>query len=303
MPKIFITGANGFVGKNLIQELEKRKISFLAGVRKSTKSKEVSYGDIQTQSNWEEILKDCDCIVHLAARVHVMNETADDPMTLFRTINVHATLKLAEAAKKIGVKKFIYISSIKVNGEFTTTKPFSASDKPAPEDPYGLSKWEAEQAVMGLHEDGNFDVVIIRPPLIYGPGVKANFEKLFKLVEMGLPLPFGAVNNKRSMVSVYNLCDLIIRCVENPSAGGKTFLVSDDQDLSLKDLIINMGKAKNKKPFLLPIPASLMKLALDLIGKKSFSIRLLGNLQVDIQDTKKVLNWKPPCTFVETMKN
>lgn len=302
MAKVFITGANGFVGKNLIKELEKHNIPFIAGVRNSFTANEVSYGEIQKQKNWAKLLQGADSVVHLAARVHVMNETENDPLKLFREVNVEATLNLAKAAKAVGVKKFIFISSVKVNGEVTTDHAFKADDSPKPEDPYGISKFEAEKALMELHEKDIFDVIIIRPPLIYGPGVKANFEKFFNLVGKGFPLPFGAVNNKRSMVSVFNLSDLIINCLKNPKASGHTFMVSDDYDLSLKELIMKMSEAKNMKAVLIPIPVSLMKLGLSMIGKKDFCVRLFGNLQVDIQNTKNILGWKPPYTFVETLK-
>lgn len=299
MKKIFITGSSGFVGKSLKKELTKRNIPFYAGVRLAKNANEVSYGDITTQQNWCGLLEDVNVVIHLAARVHVMNEVAENPIELFRKVNCEASVNLAKAAKEVGVKRFIFLSSIKVNGEQTTT-PFQASDKPMPEDPYGISKMEAEEALMKLHEPGVFDVVIIRPPLIYGAGVKANFEKLFQLVQKGVPMPFGMVKNKRSMVSVYNLNDLIINCCDNPQAGGNIFLVSDDNDLSLPELIQRMAESKNKSALLLPVPVALMKLAFALIGKSSVSTRLFGNLQVDINKTKKVLGWKPPYTFLET---
>lgn len=296
MTKIFITGSTGFVGKHLIQELKKRNLSFVAGDR-------ALYGDLITQKNWEALLTGCDSVVHLAARVHVMNETNADPLSAFRASNVEATLNLANAAKKIGVKRFIFISSVKVNGEETFDRPFKAIDIPAPQDPYGVSKMEAEIELMKLHQPGIFEVVIIRPPLIYGPGVKANFQKLMWLVEKDLPIPFGRVDNRRSLVSVLNLADLIITSLDHPKAGGEIFLVSDDCDLSLKDLLIKMGKVLNKYPHLLPVPVGLMKFGAKLIGKKSYADRLFGNLQVDIEKTKQLLNWKPPYTFEESFKS
>jgi nucleoside-diphosphate-sugar epimerase len=296
MQKIFITGANGFVGKHLTSELKKRNIDFVPGER-------ALYGDLVTQNSWETILKDCSSIVHLAARVHVMNEKDNDPLKAFKALNVEATLNIAQAAKKLGVKCFIYISSIKVNGEETHGTPYRASDIPNPQDPYGVSKSEAENELMKLHLPGIFEVVIIRPPLVYGPGVKANFEKLFYFVQKDLPIPFKLVKNKRSLVSVFNLVDLIICCLENPKAAGKIFLVSDDQDLSLPELITEMANVSGKFPHLLPVPVGVMKFGAKLLGKSSFADRLFGDLQVDISETKEQLSWKPTYTFQSTFKN
>lgn len=295
MNKIFITGANGFVGKNLIQQLNQKHIPFIAG------SREI-YGDITEQKNWENFLSGCEVVVHLAARVHIMEENDSDPLTSFRKMNVEATLNLAEAAKKVGVKRFIYISSVKVNGEETTSEPFKASDKPNPQDPYGLSKLEAELGLLKLHTAGTFEVVIIRPPLIYGPGVKANFEKLYWLVRKDLPIPFGKVNNKRSLVSVSNLSDLIIKCFYHPNASGQIFLVSDGHDYSLKELIQVMAKTIGKYPHLIPVPVSLMKFGLKVLGKASYAERLFGNLHVDITKTKTLLEWSPSFSFEDTYK-
>lgn len=294
--KIFITGSNGFVGKHFINELNKRNFHYIAGERSL-------YGDLITQKNWKDLLSDCDVVVHLAARVHVMSEKEEDPLLAFRMMNVETTSNLAQAAKAAGVKRFIYLSSIKVNGEETGSIPFTAGDIPHPEDPYGVSKMEAEKVLLRMHEKGIFEVVIIRPPLIYGPGVKANFEKLFWLVKKDLPIPFGKVNNKRSLVSVFNLCDLMITCFEHSKAAGQIFLVSDDHHYSLKELIILMGKTLGKHPHLIPVPVSLMKFGATLLGKTSYADRLFGNLYVDIEKTKELLNWHPTFSFEDTFKN
>lgn len=295
MNKVFITGSTGFVGKHLITELKKRNISYVAGTREL-------YGDITTQSNWKSIITSCDVVVHLAARVHVMDETDSDPLAAFRKMNVDTTMNLARASKEVGVKRFIFISSVKVNGEETFEVPFSPSMSPSPQDPYGISKLEAESELLKLHEPGIFEVVIIRPPLIYGPGVKANFEKLFWLVKKDLPTPFGKVANKRSLVSVFNLVDLIIHCFSHPKASGEVFLVSDDKDYSLRDLIELMARTLGKTPHLLPVPVSLMKLGAKILGKKSYADRLFGNLHVDISKTKTLLEWSAPFTFEDTFK-
>lgn len=295
MTQIFITGANGFVGTHLTSELQKRNISFVASSRSI-------HGDLVTQKNWEGFLLGCDSVVHLAARVHVMDETTTDPLSEFRKMNVEVTINIACAAKKMGVRRFIFISSVKVNGEVTVDQPFKASESPCPQDPYGISKMEAETELLKLHVPGAFEVVIIRPPLIYGPGVKANFEKLFHYAGLKIPMPFGLVKNKRSLVSVLNLIDLIMTTLIHPLAGGEIFMVSDDRDLSLSELIRLMARVQGKKSFLLPVPVELMKFAAAMLGKKPYADRLFGNLQVDIEKTKMLLDWKPPYTFEETFQ-
>lgn len=290
--KFFITGSNGFLGRHLCSELRLRGIDFIAGER-------ASYGDLVTQE-WANSFRNTKVVVHLAARVHVLNENPSDSLNDYMLTNYEATVKIAVAAKSQGVKRFIFISSVKVNGEETYENPFKMSDLPAPSDPYGISKMKAEEALMELHEQGVFEVVIIRPPLVYGPGVKANFRNLFNLVKKKIPLPFGCVKNKRSFISVFNLVDLIILCAEHPQASGQTFLASDDCDLSLKELVIKMGSVLGLKINFLPIPVFLMKFVAVFLGKKAFSQRIFGNLQVDISQTKKILNWKPPHTFEST---
>jgi len=295
MTKIFITGANGFVGNHLINEFTKRGLSFVPGSR-------ALYGELSTQAQWEKLLVNCSAVVHLAARVHVMNEKSADPLREFREVNVIGTMNLARASKKIGVKRFIFLSSVKVNGEENFEKAYSADDVPAPLDYYGISKMEAEIELMTLHEPGVFEVVVIRPPLVYGEGVKANFEKLMLLVYRDLPLPFGLVHNVRSMVSVLNLCDLICVTLNHPKASGEVFLVRDAQNYSLREIIIQIAKTRKKTAHLLPVPVGLMKFFLILIGKKSFSDRLFGNLHLDISKNNELLSWTPPYSFQDTFK-
>lgn len=296
MTKIFITGAAGFVGQHLVTELKRRNLDFVAGDR-------ALYGDIVKYSNWEDVLNGCDSVIHLAGRVHVMSEISSDPAEQFHSINVNATINIARAAKLVGVKRFIFISSIKVNGEETFKIPFSSTDIPSPNDSYAISKLEAENLLMRLHTPGIFEVVIIRPPLIYGIGVKANFERLYYFVNCDLPIPFGLVKNKRSLVSVLNLIDLIITTLNHPKAGGEIFLVSDDHDLSLRELIEKIAKVQGKIPHLLPVPVILMKLGARLLRQKVYADRLFGNLQIDLEKTKKLLGWKPPHTFEDTFKS
>lgn len=295
MKKVFITGADGFVGAQLITELKKRNISFVPGTR-------ALYGDIAALEHqaWGKLLDGCDTVIHLAARVHVMNDNALNPIELYRSVNVMATSRLAMASKNKGVKRFIYLSSVKVNGEETFELPFKADDKASPQDAYGISKYEAELELLKLNEPGIFEVVILRPPLIYGPGVKANFEKFYQLISREWPLPFASVNNKRSLISILNLVDIILLASTHPKACGEIFLVSDDNDLSLPQLAKRIAFVQNKKIKLWPVPLYLMKFAAMLLGKKSLTDRLFGSLQLDIEKTKKMLEWKPPYTFEDT---
>jgi UDP-glucose 4-epimerase len=225
-----------------------------------------------------------------------MNDVSQDPLTEFRQINTEGTLNLARQAFSSGVKRFIYISSIKVNGESTTdTKPFKFDSERKPLDPYGISKFEAETQLLSLGKETGMEIVIIRPPLVYGEGVKANFASLMKLVKKGLPLPFIWINkNKRSLVSVYNLCDLIKVCIDHPKAANNVFLVSDDNDLSSAEMIALMSKVQNKANLSLPVPVWLYKLVGKLLSKEDVIDRLTGSLQLDIEHTKNTLDWKPP---------
>lgn len=294
--KIFITGSNGFVGKALTPYLKNKKQYEVVAATRDL------YGDFSNQNNWKQFLSGIDAIVHLAARVHVMNEVASNPDLEFQRMNVEATIRLASDAKSVGVKRFVFLSSVKVNGEETKEIPFKADDLPNPEDAYGRSKALAEKELMKLHEPGVFEVVIIRPPLIYGIGVKANFQKLMKMVFQDVPLPFGLVKNKRSLCSVLNLCDLIATVIEHPKASGEIFLVSDAKDYSLRTMIEEIAKTKGKTPHLIPVPVTMMTIGLKLLGKKSFADRMFGNLHVDISKNKELLGWIPPYDFQETFK-
>ena len=309
MPEILVTGATGFVGSRLVNQLivdgryqpivvvRSNKIALLQNVKRRV------IDNILPNTNWSSVVEDVDVIIHLAARVHVMNDTVSDPLAEFRRINTEATLNLAKQAAKAGVKRFIFLSSIKVNGEMTKAGHFfSANDDFIPTDPYGLSKYEAEQGLLNMVEETGMDVVIIRPPLIYGPGVKANFALMMKWIKKGLPLPLGAVNNKRSLVAVDNLVSFIIHCIEHPRAVNEIFLISDGEDVSTKQLVTKLAKALDKKSRLVPIPISWINFLAKKIGKREVVSRLVDSLQVDSLKVKKVLNWKPVISMDEQLK-
>ena len=294
-----VTGANGFLGSAVLTALEKSDIPVRGAVRNLARS-HVAVGDIGADTNWKSALEGVDTIVHTAARVHVVNDSATDPLAEFRKVNTEGTLNLAKQAASAKVKRFVFISSIKVNGESTVLgKPFTADDEPAPEDPYGISKWETEIGLRQLEAETDMEVVVIRPPLVYGPGVKGNFNSLIRWVNSGLPLPLGSVHNKRSMVALDNLVDLIVTCVEHPAAANQTFLVGDGEDLSIAELLKRTGMALGKNARLFPFPVSLLNTAALLLGKKDVALRLLGSLQVDVSKTRTQLDWEPPISVDE----
>lgn len=293
MSRILVTGGNGFIGSALCNTLMYRQLPFVSSVRKKTSPRQCETGDLNGSTDWTDALSDCDAVIHLAARVHVMNDTADDPLRAYREVNVDATVNLANQAADHGVRRFVFVSSIKVNGEATFDIPFSANDKPHPIDPYGHTKLEAEQALQEVSRHTGIEVTIVRPTLVYGPGVGANFLRLMKLVKGGLPLPLGRVRNRRSMVAIDNLVDLLIQCAFHRQAAGQTFLASDDNDLSISDLVMKIGRAMNKRPILLPAPVGLVNACAYAIGKADVASRLFGSLQVDISRTKELLEWRP----------
>ena len=308
--KILITGATGFIGQALSASLLKDGHDVFALVREKTdilqsSVKQVVIGDLsQLDSTLEEnAFKGIDVVIHTAARVHVMNDTAGDPLAEFRKINLEATMALARKAAGAGVNRFVFISSIKVNGEMTNLgEPFTAADVPRPVDPYGVSKAEAELALLELSKTSELDVVIIRPVLVYGPGVKANFRSLMKWLSKGVPLPLGRLYNKRSLVALDNLVDLIITCIDHPGAVNQVFLVSDGEDLSTTELLRRIGQALGRPARLLPVPAWMISLAATLVGKRDMSMRLLGSLQVDITKTRDLLGWAPPVSVDEALQ-
>lgn len=304
--KVLVTGANGFVGKALCAELLQQGFVITVATRSLNNQvsiEQIVIRSIDAKTDWASALKDIDVVIHLAARVHVMNDNVPDALTQFRKVNVGGTLNLATQAAKAGIKRFIYISSIKVNGEFTEVdKPFTEQDTANPQDAYAISKYEAEQGFLLVAQQTGMDVVIIRPPLIYGPGVKANFANMLKAVKRGFPLPLGAINNKRSFVYVGNLVSLIVCCIVHPSASNQVFLVSDNHDLSTTELLQLCAKAIGVKSRLLPIPQNLIKRFAALLGKQSVAQRLCGDLQVDISKAYNLLGWKPPVTVTDGIK-
>lgn len=299
--KYLITGATGFIGNAVSQ---KHAASVLLGRScPSYFTGEFFNKELSATANYSGCFEGVTTIIHCAARVHVMNDKSIDPLQSFREVNVAGTLNLAKQAAAAGVRRFIFISSIKVNGECTDiNRKYTSLDQAAPEDPYGISKYEAEQGLIKLSKGTGIELVIIRPPLVYGPGVKGNFLNLLKLCNSCLPLPFGAINNSRSMIYLENLVDFIITCTDHPNAGGKIFLVSDGSDLSLTGLLGLMRKAMNKPPLLIPVPSFLFKLLGKVTGKTAIIDRIIGNLQVDSNDAKVLLSWLPPYTVEQGIK-
>jgi nucleoside-diphosphate-sugar epimerase len=307
---ILITGANGFVGRVVCDRIASKYpifTSIYAVYRdpeflntatlhsKITPFISCSLDDLAANT---ELLSKIDCIIHLAARVHQMDDKASDPLIEFRAINTTATYNLAKAATKAGTQRFIYLSSIKVNGEETEkSSSYTESDQLSPQDPYGISKWEAETQLMHLAHETELEVVILRPPLVYGPKVKANFLQMIRTISKGIPLPLGAIRNQRSLVYVENLADAIINASIHPAAANQVFLVSDGEDISTSNLICKIAKALRCSPRLLPIPVFLLKLLGKLTGKSAPVDRLTGSLRVDSRKIRKTLNWTPPYTL------
>ncbi len=301
--RVMVTGASGFVGKALCSALLLKAIPITRVNRAPDTLASVVVGDMDGTTDWSLALQQCTVVVHLAARVHVMNDTAPDPLAAYRRTNVDGTMALARQAAAAGVRRFIFISSVKVNGESSPQgQPFLADDVPAPQDPYGRSKMEAEQGLRQLAAHTGLQVVIIRPPLVYGPGVGANFAALLRAVRRGLPLPLGAIHNQRSLVALDNLVDLIITCVTHPAAANQTLLVSDGQDLSTAELVRALAQAAGVRVYLPKVPARLLLAAASLLGKRDVVSRLCSSLQVDISKTRCLLAWAPPLSVPEGLR-
>jgi len=297
-----VTGANGFVGRALCASLEKRQGGVRRIVRKEQTGGVTAVEEIGLETDWSGALDGVQTVVHLAARVHVMADEAGESLTEFWRVNTEGTHNLAVQAAEAGVKRLVFLSSVKVNGEKTGLgTPFTLQDVPAPQNPYAISKFEAEQGLRGVEKKTGMEVVIIRPPLVYGPGVKANFLRLMQAVQKGLPLPLGLVRNRRSLVALDNLVALIVTCIDHPDAAGRTFLVSDGLDLSTPELIRKLAWAMGKKPMLFPVPVKLLQLAGSVIAKRGEVERLIDSLQVDITHACEVLGWRPPVSVDEAM--
>lgn len=309
---VLVTGGTGFLGQALLRKLlVSGRCPLIAAVRRNKTDfpAEVRVewvNELGSTTDWTACLQEVGVVIHCAARVHVMEEETADPLLEYRTVNVQGTLALAGQAAKAGVRRFVYISSIKVNGERTASYiSFHAEDIPAPEDAYGISKLEAEQGLFALARNTGLEVVIIRPTLVYGPGVKGNFASMVRWVCKGMPLPLGAVHNKRSLVALENLVDFIALCADperSPSAANEVFLISDGEDVSTTELLRKVANAYNVSPRLLPVPANWIQTVTRLLGKRAVADRLLGSLLVDSSKARDLLGWKPVVSMDEQLK-
>lgn len=313
--RVLVTGATGFVGEALVRNLNVQGHEVHAANRRDYKTEADSnyiVGDLGPNTNWHDALTDCEVVIHLAARVHKMKEHDAAHMAEFFAVNLHGTANLARQAAKAGVKRFVYVSSIKVNGEFTLSPGsspasgrgamFSESDHPHPQDAYAISKWEAEQALQGIAQDKGMELVIVRPPLVYGPRVKANFAKLLALVDRGIPLPLGNVQNSRSLIYVGNLVDALITCATHPAAAGQTYLVSDGEDVSTPQLIQAVADALHRPSRVFPMSLALMRGAAALVGKSAAIDRLTQSLVIDSSKIRSELGWQPPYTMAQGLQ-
>jgi nucleoside-diphosphate-sugar epimerase len=299
--RILVTGGTGFVGRELLLRLaQSAGTTVRATVRGRTDLlpagvEPVFISELSPGIDWSEGLRGVDIVVHLAARVHAMRDRLPDPLAVFRRVNVESTLALARAADAAGVRRFVFLSSIKVNGERTEPgKPFTCHDAPKPRNAYAVSKLEAEQGLARIAAASPMEFVVIRPPLVYGPGVGANFRSMMLWVRRGVPLPLGLIHNQRSLVARANLGDLIARCLDHPDASNRVLMVSDGEDLSTTELLRRLGRMLNRRARLVPVPAALLKLCATVVGQRDVALRLCDSLQVDIAPTRRLLGWSPP---------
>jgi nucleoside-diphosphate-sugar epimerase len=298
LKRVLLTGATGFVGRSLCASLaqagyEVRAVTRTAGTTVPGAAQHVRISDICATTDWQEALGDVEFVIHAAARAHQVNDPARNS-DLYITTNTDGTSCLARQAAKSGVRRFVYLSTVKVNGEETDGRAYTPADEPHPQDAYGKSKWLAEKAVNDVAAQTGMQAVIVRPPLVYGPGVRANFYRLLRWVDKQRPLPLGAIRNRRSLVSLWNLCDLLVNILENPAATHGAWMVSDANDLSTPELIRRIAAAMHRRARLLPVPVTLLRAAASLTGRSAELRRLCGSLPVDISQTRAVLGWSPP---------
>lgn len=303
MKRVLVTGASGFVGRATCAAFSSRGVAVRAAVRAAGgeiagAGEVVAVGDVGGDTAWRLALEGVDCVVHLAARVHQMRDRAPDPLAAHREVNVRGTERLARAAALAGVRRLVFVSSVKVMGEGRPA-PYREGDPPQPADAYGQSKWEAEQGLARVGAETGLQVVILRPPLVYGPGVRANFLRLMDLIDGGIPLPLGAVKNRRSLVFVGNLADAVIAAAAHPAAAGETFFVSDGEDVSTSELLVRIGVALGTTPRILAVPPGLLRAAALLLGKGAAAERLLGSFAVDSGRIRERLGWNPPATMAQ----
>jgi nucleoside-diphosphate-sugar epimerase len=301
---VLVTGANGFIGRSLCDVLAASGRRVRRAVRMPVPGlpDAVPVGDIGPDTDWRTTLEGVSGVVHLAARTHVLRETATDSLAEYREINVSGTERLARSAAAVGVRRLVFVSSVKVNGERTKERPFTEDGAPRPEDNYGISKWEAEQALSRIAAATGLEVVVLRPPLVYGPGVKGNFLRLMNLVARGVPLPLGAVDNRRSFIYTGNLAGAIVKALDAPLAAGRTYLVSDGEDASTPDLVRGLARALGVKPRLLSLPLAALGLGATLAGKRVEFARLTGSLQADSSRIRRELDWQPPFALAQGLE-
>lgn len=294
--RTLVTGASGFVGRALCSALQQKGRHCRAAVRTIAPGITVEQqlvGDLGPDTDWQSALNHVDCVFHLAARAHVLDDRSADPMAEYHRINVQGSVQLAQQAAAAGVRRLVFLSSVKVNGEATASKAYTEDDVPMPQDAYGITKHEAELALQRIGTETGMEIVILRPPLVYGAGVKGNFLRLLQAVSQGMPLPLASVNNRRSLVYVGNLIDAIITCMDMPTASGKTFLVSDGKDVSTPELIRKLATGMNRAPRLLPCPVPLLHAGAAMLGKSAAIARLTGSLSVDSSRIRRELGWQP----------
>jgi nucleoside-diphosphate-sugar epimerase len=293
MRRVLVTGADGFVGQVLIRRLGAADFSVTGTVRRCAGESTIAIGDLADFQHWPAVLDGVDVVVHLAARAHVLSELSSDPLSEYRRVNAAATLQLARAAAVAGVRRFVFVSSIGVNGVSSASRAFVESDVPDPVEPYAISKWEAERGIIEIGADTGLEIVRVRPPLIIGPGVKGNLRRLIELVDRGLPLPFGAIANRRSYIALDDLCDLLTLCIVNERAVNELFLAADPEQLSTTELMRRIARALDRRSLLIPIPLRGLRMMARLVGRQQLVERMTASLRVNADRARTMLGWIP----------